>query len=141
MSSKDAIRPSDDSGNAVTLQALNLPKQPSKQLRRLSEGISLANSQNMHWSVFFAFVLITLGPLLILVSIQAISSQSTSPNWLWYACIVGIGLVVLLSFRFVPAVANSRDRETSRRAIKGQSGDWCREWMGSQQARQADASS
>lgn len=117
MSSKTRIQPTDDRGVAVTLQAFDLPRKPPKRLRELAGEISLGNSQNMHWSVFYGFVLLAIGPPLILVFIQVVSSQSVLPNWYWHAAILTIGLMIAVSFRWVPFVANSRARETNRRAV------------------------
>lgn len=117
MSSQKATQPTDDRGRAVTLQALDLPKKPSKRLRKLSGEISLGNSQNMHWSAFFAFLLIAIGPGLILVVVQAVSSQPVLPDWYWHAVMLAIGLLIACAYRWVPFVANARARETNRRAI------------------------
>ncbi|MEQ9096790.1 MAG: hypothetical protein RIE32_11065 [Phycisphaerales bacterium] len=117
MNSQEATQPTDDRGRAVTLQALDLPKKPSKRLRKLSGEISLGNSQNMHWSAFFAFLLIAIGPGLILVVIQAVSSQPVLPDWYWHVVMLAIGLFIACAYRWVPFVANARARETNRRAI------------------------
>lgn len=117
MSSKRSIQPTDDRGSPCELQVSSLPKKPPKNIRKLENEISLGNSQNMHWSVFFGFVLLAVGPLLILVVIQTVSSRPVLPNWYWHATMLAIGLLIAGSFRWVPFVANSRARETNRRAI------------------------
>lgn len=117
MSSKTRLQPTDDRGNAVTLQAFDLPRKPPKRLRKLEGEISLGNSRNMHWSVFYGLLLISIGPLLVLLFVQAVSSQSVLPNWYWHAAVLAIGLTIAISFRWVPFVANSRACETNRRAI------------------------
>lgn len=116
MSNAKPIEPTDDRGQAVSLHALDLPDKPPKHLRKLSEKIALDYSKDLHWTWVLGYFAMGFGPLLFLI-LWGHATQQTSPaNWQVYLAIACFAVVTFVAFRWVPLFANSRARETNRRA-------------------------
>lgn len=112
------IQPTDDRGSVVTLHPFNLPRKAPRRLRKLSGGISLFDSKNIHWTVVLAFISVWALPIVVLTIIDQRVPDSSLPDWAFHVAMGGTALAIVCSWKLVPFIAKSRQRELNRRAIE-----------------------